>query len=343
MNILSLQESDSMAREANFLCDCIESNQEKLRRGGVGSKVTIDKAIFRVVQTDRNVVYRIKKDFKWYLKMPHGGGAEPIYHEIAGAKRITNSLAKDKGYLHPSVIRGSTDFSYVLYSEIVGQTLNIAFYSHCLLPFLGRSNKLKTGFNNFGQALGGLHRTNSSPIDPAATPNLVNEVQRALNLVGQYDSTLDLIASYLNKHNIQSAPPTTFIHGNLKLENVLFGSNKVAFIDFENCGYGSPYEDLSWPTSQMILTRSLFGFPWKLVSETISGFLESYKSFLTYEREQLLQYITLRVSLYYIQVILGKFGKPTIAGLPIRLSTLQKMTSELISGNYEKTLPGINL
>ncbi len=343
MNILSLQESDSMAREANSICHSIESKQEGLRKANFGKKFTIDNAKFNVIQADRNIVYRITKDYRWYLKMPNGGNAEPILREIAGAKSITNSLAKEKGYHHPSVVRGSVDSSYVLYSEILGQQLNIALYSHCFLPFFGRSKRLKIGFSNFGQALGGLHKKDAYPKDLVATRDLVGEVQETLKGVTQSNLILDLIDSYLNGSNIKPAPSTCFIHGNLKMENIIIGSNKISFIDFENCGYGSPYEDLSWPASQMILTRSIFGFPWKPASQALSRFFESYQSKFNYEKEILLQYITLRVSLYYIQILLGKFGRPTIAGLPIRISSLQKMISELISGNFQKALPGVTI
>lgn len=343
MNILSLQESDSLAQEAKHLCHSIESRQEELRKAGFGRKISIDNAIFTVIQADRNIVYRIKKDHSWYLKMPHSGSAEPILREMAGAQNIINSLPTEEGYSHPSVVRGSVDASYVLYSEIVGQQLNIAFYSHCFLPFLGRSKRLQTGFSNFGQALGVLHQTKPSTKDPVATRDLVSEVLRTLKEINQSDLTLDLIDSYVNKNNIKPAPPSTFIHGNLKMENVLFGSTKISFIDFENCGYGSPYEDLSWPASQIILTRSIFGFPWKIASQALSKFLESYKSNVKYERKRLLQYIILRISLYYIQIILGKFGRPTIAGLPIRISSLQRMISELIAGNCGKAIPGVTI
>jgi len=341
MNILSLQESDARAREANFLCHSIESRQEELRKAGIGGKIFIDNTIFRVVQADRNIVYRIKKDYSWYLKMPRSGVADPIIREIAGAESITNALAKEEGYLHPSVVRGSVDSSYVLYSEILGKQLNIAFYSSCFIPFMGRSDCLKNGFHNFGQVLGVLHRTKSFHKDLVATRDLVRQVQNTLKKVSQSDSTLALIDSYLGKNNIKSDPPSTFIHGNLRMDNILLSSYKVSFIDFENCGYGSPYEDLSRPVSQLILTRSIFGFPWRLASQALSRFLESYKSNLNYDRERLLQYVTLRVSLYYIEIMIGKTLKPKIAGLPIRRSCLQKIIFELISGNIEKAIPGV--
>ena len=343
MNILSLQESDSMAREANFLCYSIGSRQEGLRKADFGRKISIDNAVFSVVQSDRNIVYRISKNYHWYLKMPHDGGEEPIIREIAGAENITNSLATQEGYLHPLVVRASTNSSYVLYSEIPGQKLNIAFYSGCFIPFLGRSKELKIGFSNFGQALGVLHRSNSSAKDPIATRDLVSEVRRTRTEINQSDSTLHLIDSYLKSNSIKQASPTTFIHGNLKMENILFGSNKICFIDFENCGYGSPYEDLSWPASQIILTRSIFGFPWKTAYQTLSKFFEGYRSNFAYEKEPLLRYITLRISLYYLQILLGKMRKPKIAGLPIRMSSLQKMISDLISENFDNVLPGVSV
>jgi len=275
------------------------------------------------------------------LKMPSGGSSEPILREMVGAEHVTKVLAQEKGYSHPLVVRGSGDSSYILYSEVLGQQLNRAFYAHCFFPFLGRSKQLKNGFGHLGQALGCLHRTNSSSRNPVATRDLVEEVHRTLKNVRQSDQIVDAIDSYVCKHNIQPAPQTTFIHGNLKLENILFGSPKVSFIDFENCGHGSPYEDLSWPASQIILTRSILGFPWNLASQTLSGFLESYQCYGEYEREHLLEYITLRISLYYIQMTLGKFGRPTIAGLPIRRAILRNIISELIAGNVAKALPGV--
>ena len=87
--------------------------------------------------------------------------------------------------------------------------------------------------------------------------------------------------------------------------------------------------------------------PWfpmgKLRPHALAKFLENYKINLFYEREILLQYITLRISLYYIQTLSGRFVRPTIAGLPIRISNLKKIITELTSGKFGKAIPGVTI
>ena len=70
--------------------------------------------------------------------------------------------------------------------------------------------------------------------------------------------------------------PDAVIHGNMQLENVITEQSGVTFIDFENCGLGSRYEDLSVLCSQLLLTETLLWFPPRVSHEAMTALLDGY-------------------------------------------------------------------
>jgi aminoglycoside phosphotransferase (APT) family kinase protein len=69
-----------------------------------------------------------------------------------------------------------------------------------------------------------------------------------------------------------------FIHGNLRLDNVIRVKKCVCFIDFENCGIGSPYEDISRIFFQLTLMNILPMLPAGRALKFLSAFLEGYRA-----------------------------------------------------------------
>ena len=56
--------------EADSLCKAIESHYAALWKAELGRKAVLSDARFRLLQADRNTVYRVRRRFRWYLKIP---------------------------------------------------------------------------------------------------------------------------------------------------------------------------------------------------------------------------------------------------------------------------------
>jgi hypothetical protein len=132
------------------------------------------------------------------------------------------------------------------------------------------------------------------------------------------------------------------IHGNLKLENVLARRDRLCLLDFENCGRGSPCEDLSWACSQIALTRNLTVFPYRRGLGLLSAFLQGYRSSRPFRADVLLDYVTRRVCHYYADQCSPRFKRPRIAGLPVRKARLERLVGELLDGRHAAVFPGVD-
>jgi len=166
---LSLNESEKIANQADFLCEVIKSHSQSLREARLGSRVDLNGVSFRLFQKDRNTIYQVqfaelpsskeeypkmgsqkscvskmkrlirhtspkKENSFWFLKMPRLRNTQMIKREILGAEVVRKALESHTGYYHMSAIRASVDHAYVLYSKIPGKQLHRALYRECLMP-----------------------------------------------------------------------------------------------------------------------------------------------------------------------------------------------------------------
>ncbi|MCB9089414.1 MAG: hypothetical protein H6628_14010 [Calditrichae bacterium] len=70
MEILSLNESLAVSRQADTLCILIDENTEALREGRFGKRTRLNGVVFELIQKGRNAVYRINsKQGRWFLKL----------------------------------------------------------------------------------------------------------------------------------------------------------------------------------------------------------------------------------------------------------------------------------
>jgi len=365
LTTLSVHEEPLAANEADTLCELIEQNYATLREAQLGERAMLGGAAFRLLQTDRNTIYRIKclskkgsdplnrggltpfrigskARLRWYLKIPRRGAAEWIRQEIRGAEAVRESLEGHPGYRHPAAIRASTDTPYLLCAEVPGRTLNRQLYLACWMRRLSAARRVRQAFYYLGDALARLHAVSGefpgiSPLRDAAA-----SLDASIRRTQPGDGTLDAIARWAERNGRGDAP-RTFVHGNLKMENVLVRDDRVCLIDFENCGCGTPYDDLSWPVSQVALLETLVFFPWKPGLDALQALLEGYRNSNTYSAELLLRYVTMRVSQYYVDTCCPRFTRPRVAGIPIRRRRLAQMVSALLEERFRDVFPGVPL
>ena len=130
MEILSLAENESIAREADELCGIAETQKACLEELKSGSKTLLDGKVFCCISSDKNLIYRVNGKHNWYLK--YSLQKQWIRREIAGAEAIKATLGDFEGYRHAGAVRASLTDRYTLYSAVEGRSFNRSFLSGCL-------------------------------------------------------------------------------------------------------------------------------------------------------------------------------------------------------------------
>ena len=69
VNELSWNEDAAVTAEADALCRLIDANAEPLRSAQSGAHVRLDGLGFHLFRSDRNTIYRVEGNHRWYLKM----------------------------------------------------------------------------------------------------------------------------------------------------------------------------------------------------------------------------------------------------------------------------------
>lgn len=404
MNRLSLHESGNIAKEADFLCDLIKSYAPKLREAHWGRKVSIEGVFFQLFQNDRNTIYRIESNvfgtgkrgllkggkrqldasvagrgilrtrskrrvFRWYLKMPREKWPKMVSREILGAEIVRKTLGSHRGYFHMDAIRASEADAYILYSEIPGRPLHLAFYRECLVPvpngikrYLIPSTLLTKTFRHFGDAIArfhvyqnpnkeslpwlasqarGLERKYPSYIPPT-NRHPAASLRKIIDKITASDAISRTIFRWVEKQQ-EHTVDHSIVHGNLRLDNVIVYDGKICLIDFENCGHGPLYTDLSWICCLILLTRALPLFPWRRAQLALRSFLDGYKSVSDYDREILLQFVTMRLCDFYIGTYYSGHVRAKIAGIPVSKSRFQHLLMVMLEGKVDPMLEKVNL
>ena len=97
-----------------------------------------------------------------------------------------------------------------------------------------------------------------------------------MSVVGSSDATIDAIAEWCQARDL-SDEGETFVHGNFRLDNIHRIGERLGFLDFENRGTGSRYQDLSRPVSDLLLTQATVMFPLDRARNCVESFLKGYK------------------------------------------------------------------
>jgi aminoglycoside phosphotransferase (APT) family kinase protein len=324
------QENELIAGEAHELCDIIDANLVVLRRASHGRQFCANGARFRLRQRDRNVVYRVEKRFRWFLKMPTDPQGRGIGREAIGAAVVRDALAAHPGYAHAPVVRAVEDRGYLLSSEFAATQLNLVLYRACFVPLPGFMYSAFEALSLVGDALARLHGV-AGEFDTARSRGRFAVLAEARALARQSHPIQRVIGEWACEYAPAPLQPT-FIHGNFTARNVLVSGTRFRLVDFENCGSGNRYEDLSLMGSHLLLLRAVPLIPRRRASFALSSFLDGYHAVRAYDAEILGQYMAMQLCQYYIRAFLTV--PPTlsarIAGLPVVRERLERLIVALI-------------
>ena len=207
--------------------------------------------------TGRNLVYRVAAGRLWFLKLRRDGTADPMAREQLGADLTRRALAGNAFYYQAVATCVEVPSAYMLSLAIPGPALNAVLPRALWHPLPGGAHRMVDAFRQLGAIMAPIHAI----VLPAPRPQPATT--RPFATVGQLldkPRTAAPLADRIRTWHTARGPADdgdTFVHGNLRLDNVLRVDRTLALIDFENCGTGSPYQDLSRPVSELLLTRCL--------------------------------------------------------------------------------------
>lgn len=309
----------------------VERNFDALRSSRLGGRFRLGGASFRLHSSARNTIYRVAHRFNWFLKLARSGDITPFLHEQIGAELISGALGAHVDYAGARVIRASTAPPFVLSSTIEGRPLNTVFFTNVWMPTSQAQRMLEQRFATLGSLLAELHATTAVSSDtPGATTTPFRTVERLLDRRRDRDDTTATIESWLHERR-RFDDGDTFIHGNLRFDNVLDVDSRLAFVDFENCGKGSAYQDLSRPVSELLLTRCVVWFPNQRADGCIQAFLRAYGRRLTYDEALLMDFVAVRIARYYVEGRTKSVLRRRVGGVPVSMRSIETVTRKALN------------
>jgi Ser/Thr protein kinase RdoA (MazF antagonist) len=115
-----------------------------------------------------------------------------------------------------------------------------------------------------------------------------------------------------------------FQHGNFRLDNVLVGNGCLGLIDFENCGSGSCYQDLSRPITDLVLMSAAFPFFRRRLARCAAAFLAAYGGVRSIDNVRLWELVVVRLARYYLEARAQGF-RTTVGGMPVSKRRLDRL------------------
>ncbi len=311
MNTWLSSNDPSRKGELERLATVIEQRPADLRLRACGRRFRIAGFRFRLVQADRNTIYRVRGDYEWFLKMPKSGNREVAVRERVGSS-VANRLGGVEGYQASAACGVSEDPAYIITSRIDGETLSRPLYRAALWRKAAPLNL----FFSAGNCLAKFH---SVPCETGA-PKLVRTARTSLldllDKAARRDSVVAELEHFVEEVAV-SADEERYCHGNFGMENILGQGTKVTFIDFENCGVGSPNNDLAGITSQMLTTTLAPHLDQGRIRASLEAFLQGYQDERPIDKFSLRVLCALRIGADYVRGYCCATGVRTVCGVPI--------------------------
>lgn len=338
MKILSLAETDFIAREADEICCIAEASKARLEELNSGSKITLSGKGFCCISSDKNLIYRVNGNYSWYLKFSLQ--EEWVRHEIAGAEAVKATLGDFEGYRHARAVRASLTERYTLYSAIKGKSFNQSFLYECISTLATLKHASMPVMENLGRCLGRFHTYNDPTGITALSPDTLSYLRTYLSNIKAPDLLVEKIANWVDEQG-GSCVATAWIHGNIKSEDILIADSKACFIDFGTCGAGVPYEDLTNLCTYMMLFRTVPFVPWRIARYAMSAFLRGYAAESTLDKDILYNYITRGICRYYIKNLVLHNGIASVSGMPVLKAHLECLVMQLLQEDYVEAFDGV--
>ena len=214
-------------------------------------------------------------------------------------------------------------------SSMAGRHLMTQLYLSCLTPLSRRRKQVYQAFHDFGWQLAQFHgQDTGTSNDPVERHTPHEEFQTALKNHPPNDRACQELVDLL-----QATPTFTldsYIHANLRRDNVVFDASTLGLIDFEDAGLGSRYHDLSRVGANFLLTQSVWAFPRNSILKAAKNFFSGYKRVSGWDVTELNRSMQLRLATTYIKVAGGH--KETVCGIPISKRKLARILNQLRNG-----------
>jgi aminoglycoside phosphotransferase len=330
MSTSSLRKNSARLDEIETVAPVVEAHLEELRRCALGKRFRLSGVRFALLKADRNVLYRVRRAGVWFLKMPSRRDSDAITREATGFRCASDALMGDAGYRMPRAVMWSEKDAYLMTAEIAGQPLNRFFY--CAAVWLKRQPlmQVRTAFARVGRSLARFHL--AAPLaETVATNRRIDQLAVKWPAKGCAPDAVVEAALAVVRQRL-SLVPDAVIHGNMQMENVMAEHSGVTFIDFENCGLGSRYEDLSVLCSQLLLTETLLWFPPRVSHEAMTALLDGYSANGECGMDALHTCVGARLIEYYLGFVAAKGAR--VAGVPVSAAKLERLLSDFAAGRF---------
>lgn len=338
LKILSLNNNQVITQEAELLRSLAENHKEKLFNFKCGQKTIIEGKSFYCFSSDKNIIFKVKGDFSWFLK--YSLKEVWVEHEIAGAESVIETLADFDGYYKTTVFAASRKEKFTLCSAIYGNSFNIILLQACLLRSLKLPTSICLTMENLGKSLGRLHCYSNPSQKKVLNPDTFFYIKNYLKNIKKSDDIIQHVEQWVDKQ-AEYPFPTAWIHGNVKSEDILFVNNQVSILDFGTCGKGVPFEDLTNLCAYMMLLRTVPLFPWRIARSAMSALLNGYVSEYKCNKDEMLSYITLGIFRYYLKNVVMHSGFSTLSGMPVLKSRIDTLVLQLLHNNHEAAFEGV--
>jgi Ser/Thr protein kinase RdoA (MazF antagonist) len=330
-------------READTLASLIAGHAKALRAAALGPEFTLAGATFRLHGKARNTVYRITAGGQWFLKMPRVAGGGAIVRERLGAEIVGRALDGRPGYAAPGAVRVSDDPAFVLTARIPGEPFNRLLFTTGWWPGRSAHRALTRSFETLGRLLAILHARAALPSNlPPSTTRPFDKVAELLAGLNATNATTAAIAAW-HAAGAGADDARTFVHGNLRLDNVLVASGRLGLIDFENCGSGPGNQDLSRPITELAIIRCVVIWPHDRMGQHVEALLRGYREVQPLDPRALAQHVSARVARYYLENFQRGPMQTRVGGVPVSRARLETLTRAAMSGHLETVLPQLRL
>lgn len=315
--------------EAEQLDALARAHAPELAAARLGGSFRLGEAAFRLHARGRNTIYRVRGRSDWFLKFAPPSDTDVMPREQLGTDVCRRVLGGRPDYGGPFVTRVSLRPPYILATAIAGAPLTSVLARDVWTPWL--SGRLEAAFATLGTLLGTLHSNTSLPDDaPEATKRPFDVVRKLAGRINAPDATIRQVRSWCA--DLQDrAEADTFIHGNLRLDNLLFTNGRIGFVDFEHSGRGPRYQDASRPVTQLLLVRASVASPTRRVDRVLRAFLKAYGAVRPYDRSALGDWVAVRLARYYLESHARRVPA-FIGGLPVVRARLGGLARDLMQG-----------
>jgi aminoglycoside phosphotransferase len=313
--------------EAAHLAELIAPRAGELVSVKLGKRFTLQSAEFRLHAHDRNAVYRVRGRFDWFLKLLPLANRGLVERERLGADLCRKVLGARSDFNGPFVTRVSIDPPYVLSAAVPGVPVTRALSREAWS--IRPSNQTEKTFAAIGGLLATLHAARDVPVTaPHTTKYPFEIVRKLLQRIPGDDAVIEEIRSWLGERG-EEYTDRTFVHGNLRLDNLLVDDGRVGFVDFESAGIGPSYQDTSRPVTQLLLLDASIGVSKRRVARLLDAFLSAYRAVRPCELDELSEWVAIRLARYYVESH-GRRLPGTIGGLPVVRPRLAATTTDLM-------------